>query len=68
MIFHIMTRLKLANFNGLPQAQVFLKHKKWPPIYRRVQVPTTTCSILTLIYYLQLRVKNSSEFALKAAL
>ena len=36
MIFHIMTRLKLANFNGLPQAQVFLKHTKWLPIYRRV--------------------------------
>ena len=38
MIFHIITRLKLANFNGLPQAQVFLKHTKWRPIYRRVKI------------------------------
>ena len=35
MIFHIITGFKLASFNGLPQAQVFLKHTKWPPIYRR---------------------------------
>ena len=35
MIFHIVTHLKLAKLNGLPQAEVFLKHTKWRLVSRR---------------------------------
>ena len=37
MVFHIITHLKLAKLNGLPQAEVLLKHTNWQPISRRVQ-------------------------------
>ena len=36
IIFYIRTHLRLAKLDGLPQAEVFLKHTKWRPISRRV--------------------------------